>query len=153
VVRVGEVRKKVVPGGDCECADGSEFAFWERRGDPTKVVFFLDGGGACFDAETCAFTGLGAGGEENYDWSTYGEDPAQEDGSFDSGEPTTRSSTTASSTCLPARVTRTSAPSPASTRPSSPSSTTASSTARRRSVPHQELPRRQQVVVVGKTAG
>jgi hypothetical protein len=27
--------KKVVPGGDCECADGSEFAFWERRADPS----------------------------------------------------------------------------------------------------------------------
>jgi Pectinacetylesterase len=75
--------KKVVPGGDCECADGSEFAFWERRDDPTKVVFFLDGGGACYDAETCAFTGLGAGGEENYDWSIYGEDPAQDEGIFD----------------------------------------------------------------------
>jgi Pectinacetylesterase len=74
---------KVVPGGDCECADGSEFAFWDRRGDPTKVVFFLDGGGTCFDAETCAFTGLGTGGEANYDWSIYGEDPAQEDGIFD----------------------------------------------------------------------
>jgi hypothetical protein len=75
--------KKVVPGGDCECADGSEFAFWERRADPTKVVFFLDGGGACFDAKTCAFTGLGTGGEANYDWSIYGEDPAQEGGIFD----------------------------------------------------------------------
>jgi Pectinacetylesterase len=75
--------KKVVPGGDCECADGSEFALWERRDDPTKVVFFLDGGGACFDAETCAFTGLGTGGEASYDWSIYGEDPAQEDGIFD----------------------------------------------------------------------
>jgi hypothetical protein len=59
--------ERVVPGGDCECADGSEFAFWERRAGPTKVVFFLDGGGACFDAKTCAFTGLGTGGEANYD--------------------------------------------------------------------------------------
>ena len=75
--------KKVVPGGDCECADGSEFAFWERRADPTKVVFFLDGGGACYDAATCAFTGLGTGGEANYDWSIYGEDPAREGGIFD----------------------------------------------------------------------
>ena len=75
--------KKVVPGGDCECADGSEFAFWERRADPTKAVLFLDGGGACWDAKSCAFTGLGAGGEENYDWSIYGEDPAQEGGIFD----------------------------------------------------------------------
>jgi Pectinacetylesterase len=73
--------KKVSPGGDCECADGSEFAFWERRANPTKVVFFLDGGGACFDAETCAFTGLGAGGEENYDWKIT-DDPADEDGIF-----------------------------------------------------------------------
>lgn len=45
--------EKAPPGGDCACADGSEFAFWERRADPSKVVFFLDGGGACFDAETC----------------------------------------------------------------------------------------------------
>jgi pectinacetylesterase len=74
---------KVVPGGDCACADGSEFAFWERRADPTKVVFFLDGGGACFDAETCAFTGLGAGGEANYDWSIYGDDPSRDRGIFD----------------------------------------------------------------------
>jgi Pectinacetylesterase len=73
--------KKVVPGGDCQCADGSEFAFWERRADPTKVVFFLDGGGVCFDAATCAFTGLRAGGEENYDWKIT-DDPADEDGIF-----------------------------------------------------------------------
>ena len=76
--------EKVVPGGDCQCADGSEFAFWERRADPTKVVFFLDGGGACFDATTCAFTGLDKGGEEAaYDWSIYGDDPATEGGIFD----------------------------------------------------------------------
>jgi hypothetical protein len=74
--------RKVVPGGDCECADGSEFALWERRADPTKVVFFLDGGGSCGDAKSCAFTGLGTGGEGNYDWSIYGEDPAQEGGIF-----------------------------------------------------------------------
>ena len=41
---------QIVPGGDCECADGSEFSFWVRQADPTKVVFFLQGGGACFDA-------------------------------------------------------------------------------------------------------
>ena len=44
---------------------------------------FLDGGGTCFDAKSCAFTGLGTGGEGNYDWSIYGEDPAQEGGIFD----------------------------------------------------------------------
>ena len=74
--------KKVVPGGDCGCADGSEFAFWERRKDPAKVVLFLDGGGACFDATTCAFTGLNHPGEAAYDWSIWGDDPAREDGIF-----------------------------------------------------------------------
>ncbi len=46
-------------------------------------MFFLDGGGNCFDATSCAFTGLGTPGEGNYDWSIYGEDPAQEGGIFD----------------------------------------------------------------------
>jgi hypothetical protein len=78
--------EKIVPGGDCQCADGSEFAFWERRADPTKVVFFLDGGGTCNDATTCAFTGLDKGGEEaNYDWSVYGDDPATQGGIFELG--------------------------------------------------------------------
>jgi Pectinacetylesterase len=75
--------EKVVPGGDCQCADGSEFAFWERRADPTKVVFFLDGGGACYDAASCAFTGLSNPGEAEYDWSIYGDDPSRDGGIFD----------------------------------------------------------------------
>ena len=40
---------------DCMCADGSPYTYWIRHADPTKVVFFLQGGGACFDAKTCAF--------------------------------------------------------------------------------------------------
>ena len=46
-----------MPGGDCQCADGSEFSFWVRPADPTKVVLYFQGGGACFSAESCAFTG------------------------------------------------------------------------------------------------
>ena len=46
--------KKVVPGGECRCSDGSEFSFWVRKANPRKVVFFLQGGGGCFSAETCA---------------------------------------------------------------------------------------------------
>jgi hypothetical protein len=30
--------ERITPGGDCECADGSEFSFWARPADPTKVV-------------------------------------------------------------------------------------------------------------------
>lgn len=39
---------------DCMCSDGSPFTFHVREGDPTKVLFFMEGGGACFSAETCA---------------------------------------------------------------------------------------------------
>lgn len=37
----------------CVCSDGSEPTFFERAGDPTKVVLYFEGGGACFSAETC----------------------------------------------------------------------------------------------------
>jgi Pectinacetylesterase len=68
--------ERIVPGGDCQCADGSEFAFFERRADPTKIAFFLDGGGNCFDATTCAFV------PEGYDWKVN-DNPAEEGGIFD----------------------------------------------------------------------
>jgi Pectinacetylesterase len=73
---------KVVAGDDCECADGSEFAFWEHRADPTKVVLFLDGGGSCLDATTCAFTGTG-GENDYYDFNVSTESPAAGSGIFD----------------------------------------------------------------------
>jgi hypothetical protein len=76
--------KRIVPGGDCECADGSEFSFVERQADPTKVVLFLEGGGACWDAETCAFT------EEDsttYTWNLTNEDRADRGGIFDRANP------------------------------------------------------------------
>jgi hypothetical protein len=46
--------QEVVPAGGCECAGGDEYRFWVHEGDPAKVVLFLQGGGACFTAETCA---------------------------------------------------------------------------------------------------
>jgi Pectinacetylesterase len=77
--------EKIVPGGDCACADGSEFAFWEQKADPAKVVLFLDGGGACFDATTCAFTGSGE--NDFYNWSIRGTNPAMQSGIFDFANP------------------------------------------------------------------
>jgi hypothetical protein len=44
---------KIVPGGECACSDGSEFSFLVHPGDPAKVVVYLEGGGACFNAELC----------------------------------------------------------------------------------------------------
>jgi Pectinacetylesterase len=46
--------ERVVPGGDCQCSDGSEFSFWVREASARKVLFFLEAGGACFSAATCA---------------------------------------------------------------------------------------------------
>jgi len=45
--------EEIVPGGDCQCSDGSEFSFWVREADPRRVVFFFQDGGNCFSAETC----------------------------------------------------------------------------------------------------
>ncbi|WP_051516108.1 pectin acetylesterase-family hydrolase [Candidatus Blastococcus massiliensis] len=46
--------EKVQAPEDCQCSDGSEFHYWLHRGDADRVVLFLEGGGACFSAETCA---------------------------------------------------------------------------------------------------
>ena len=45
--------EKVAGTDECECSDGTEFHYWMHEADPTKVVFVLEGGGACFSAETC----------------------------------------------------------------------------------------------------
>ena len=73
---------RVTPGGDCRCADGSELAFWEWRADPTRVVFFLNGGGVCWDAASCALTG-DHGESDFYDWSVQGTEPENRRGMFD----------------------------------------------------------------------
>lgn len=70
--------EEVVPGGDCGCADGSEFSYWVREAEPTKVLFYFQGGGACFSKETCAFDG------GTYKVTARGDDPNQLDsGIFD----------------------------------------------------------------------
>src|SRR5262245_2014045 len=75
--------QSIVPGGDCACADGSEFNFWVRDANPAKVVLYLEGGGACFDATSCAFTN-----EQTtlYDWNISPDDhPSLRAGIFDFG--------------------------------------------------------------------
>ena len=39
---------------DCKCSDGSPYEYYVRKADPKKVLFFLQGGGACFDGASCA---------------------------------------------------------------------------------------------------
>ena len=38
---------------NCMCADGSAFHFYLREASPTKVLFYLEGGGACFSGDMC----------------------------------------------------------------------------------------------------
>lgn len=44
---------RIAPGGATRCSDGSEFAFYVRPGDPERLLVFLQGGGACWNLETC----------------------------------------------------------------------------------------------------
>lgn len=39
--------------GDTICARGTSYAFFFRRGTVNKLVVEFEGGGACWDKETC----------------------------------------------------------------------------------------------------
>ena len=41
------------PGGETRCADGSEFKFFSREGNPEKLMIYFTGGGACWKGEHC----------------------------------------------------------------------------------------------------
>jgi hypothetical protein len=71
---------RIEPGGDCQCADGSDWWFYVREADPTKVLFYLPGGGACWTAELCAQDG-GDGSEGVYD-PVIDDNPTMRDGIF-----------------------------------------------------------------------
>jgi hypothetical protein len=43
----------LLPGGDTLCSDGSEYKFFVKQGDPQKLMFYLEGGGACWDGANC----------------------------------------------------------------------------------------------------
>ncbi len=68
--------ERIVPGGDCQCSDGSEFSFWVRETSPDKVLIYLEDGGACFSAETCA-------PDSDLYNTTVGEGPIGAGGIFD----------------------------------------------------------------------
>lgn len=43
----------LVPAGDTVCSDGSEYRFFVKQGDPLKLMFYLEGGGACWNGVNC----------------------------------------------------------------------------------------------------
>ncbi|MEM9408296.1 MAG: pectin acetylesterase-family hydrolase [Acidobacteriota bacterium] len=53
LAELGEGWNAIVPGGETTCSDGSEYRFFARKGDPEKLLFYLQGGGGCWTAGTC----------------------------------------------------------------------------------------------------
>ena len=47
-----------------------------READPERVVFYLQGGGACFSGQGCSFTGEGNSYDVTADPSEPGDDPS-----------------------------------------------------------------------------
>lgn len=51
----------ITPGGDTLCATGTPYSFHVRPGDASRVMIFLNGGGACWSGRLCdPFLGLNA---------------------------------------------------------------------------------------------
>ncbi len=50
---------KMEPGGDTICSRGTPFAYWTRPGTVNKLLVYFQGGGACWNAETCS-VGIGS---------------------------------------------------------------------------------------------
>ena len=67
------------PGGETRCSDGSPYRFNVRRGDPQKLLVYLQGGGACWSWQTC-----NAGDDAPYDPVVDArDDPSRLGGIFD----------------------------------------------------------------------
>jgi hypothetical protein len=44
---------QISPGGATSCARGGQYSFFVRRAESNKLLIYFEGGGACYDAETC----------------------------------------------------------------------------------------------------
>ena len=44
----------IAPGGETICARGADYSFYHRAGSSDKLMIYFQGGGACWDSETCA---------------------------------------------------------------------------------------------------
>ena len=44
---------KIEPGADTRCAHDTPFSFWVRPGTVNKLLVYFQGGGGCWDGETC----------------------------------------------------------------------------------------------------
>jgi len=49
---------KIEPGGDTICSTGTPYAYWVHPGTVNRLVVYFEGGGACWDDNTCSNPGL-----------------------------------------------------------------------------------------------
>ncbi|MFN2433377.1 MAG: pectin acetylesterase-family hydrolase [Gemmatimonadota bacterium] len=73
---------RIDPGGETMCARGTPYAFWARRAEPERLLVFFQGGGGCWDAETCR-----PGSDFLKDAVSRDEDPTGKPGVFDLENP------------------------------------------------------------------
>ena len=50
---LGDGWRAMEPGGETSCAITRDFRFYARRGDPTRLLLYLTGGGACSTGKDC----------------------------------------------------------------------------------------------------
>jgi hypothetical protein len=49
---------KIEPGGETICSQGTPYAFYAHPGTVNRLVVYFEGGGACWDANTCSNPGI-----------------------------------------------------------------------------------------------
>ena len=49
--------EKIEPGGETVCAHGTPYAFWTHEGAGDDLMIYFQGGGGCWNADTCRETG------------------------------------------------------------------------------------------------
>jgi hypothetical protein len=77
---------KIEPGGETTCAHGDPYAFWYKPGTRNDALVYLQGGGGCWNADTCRATGEEFNGF--YDSIVTGRDnPIHESGMLDFSSP------------------------------------------------------------------
>ncbi|HKK22741.1 MAG TPA: hypothetical protein VJ947_03560, partial [Pseudohaliea sp.] len=78
---VGNPWQTVERAGDTGCADGSPYRFHVRVADPSRLLVFFNGGGACWNAATCDPAGKPTYRVHAGEGS--GNDPREYGGAFD----------------------------------------------------------------------
>lgn len=73
---------RIEPGGETICARGTPYSFWVHPGTVNRLLIFFQGGGGCWNAETCR-----AGSDFFDDRVSAGDDPSGQVGILDLDNP------------------------------------------------------------------